>query len=183
MEDKKEKKLIYFLAALCLFLSAVENAIPKPLPFMRIGLANLPVILGLFLLPYRKIFSIVIFKIFAQGIISGTLFSYVFIFSAGGSFASAFGMILIHSLFGKYLSAIGICLFGAMVNNFAQLILSRFFLFGENTKYVAPLLLLTGLISGLILGLFVELFMRKSRWFSARKEEYSLKKMEALKNE
>lgn len=181
---KSDEKLVSFLAALCLFLAAIENAIPKPLPFLRLGLANLPVILTLYLLPYRKILLLVLFKVLAQGIISGTLFSYVFLFSAGGSFASAIGMIFIHALFGKYTSAVGVSLFGAMLNNFAQLLLARFFLFGENAKYIAPILLLSGLVSGLLLGIFVELFMRKSMWFADRKAEYSLMKTrESDKNE
>lgn len=40
-------RLVAFFAALCLFLVAVEYAIPKPLPFLRLGLTNLPVILSL----------------------------------------------------------------------------------------------------------------------------------------
>lgn len=175
-------KLISFLCAICLFLAAVENAIPKPLPFLRLGLANLPVILGLFLLHRREVLSIVLFKVIAQGVISGTLLSYIFIFSAGGSFASALAMMGIYEIFGKkdvrkdltnerkffHVSAVGISLAGSLANTLTQLILARFFLFGENTKYVAPILLISGLVTGLVLGVFTELFMQKSKWFKAR---------------
>ena len=189
-------RLISFLSALCLFLAAVENAIPKPLPFLRLGLANLPVILALFLLRRRQVFSLVLFKVLAQGVISGTLFSYIFLFSAGGSFASALAMMAIYEICGKRkgdfceenvsdgwqtnerkflsVSAVGISLAGALANTFAQLILARFFLFGENTKYIAPVLLVSGLITGFSLGVFAELFMQKSKWFKARLSERSV---------
>lgn len=172
-------KLISFLCAICLFLAAVENAIPKPLPFLRLGLANLPVILALFLIRRREVFSLVLFKVLAQGIISGTLFSYISLFSAGGSFASAIAMMGCYEIFGKTstkkdftnerkfftVSAVGISLTGSLASSFAQLILANFILFGKNTKYVAPILLVSGLFTGLALGVFAELFMQKSKWF------------------
>ncbi|MBQ9281165.1 MAG: Gx transporter family protein [Treponema sp.] len=175
----KMKKLVSFLAALCLFLATIENAIPKPLPFLRLGLANLPVLLALYLLPRRNILQLVLFKVVAQGIISGTLFSYVFLFSAAGSFSSALAMIILYELFGRRstteitnkrklfsVSAIGISLFGSLASTFAQLAMARFILFGSNTKYIAPILFVSGLVTGLLLGIFAELFMQKSVWFS-----------------
>lgn len=164
-QNSSQKKLLSFLAALCLFLSAIENAIPKPLPFLRLGLANLPVILALFLLPSKKVLLLVLFKILAQGVISGTLFSYIFLFSAAGSFASAIAMMLIFAIFPHFVSALGISLAGALASTFAQLFLAKFILFGENTKYIAPILLVSGLITGFSLGVFAEFFMQKSRWF------------------
>ena len=175
--NNPSEKLVSFLAALCLFLSAIENAIPKPLPFLRLGFANLPIVLSLFLLPYRKILLLVSFKVIAQGIISGTLFSYIFLFSAGGSFSSAIAMMGLHALCGNHgnkitnerklfsVSAVGISLFGSLASTFAQLALARFFLFGANTKYIAPILLVSGLVTGLLLGIFAELFMQKSKFF------------------
>ena len=176
-------KLISFLAALCLFLATIENAIPNPLPFLRLGLANLPVILALYLIPWRKILLLVLFKIVAQGIISGTLLSYIFLFSAGGSFSSAIAMMGIFALFGNKtnerklfsVSAVGISLFGSLASTFAQLLLAKFFLFGENARYVAPILLISGLLTGLLLGIFTELFERKSKWFKARLSEKMLR--------
>ncbi|WP_407425041.1 Gx transporter family protein [Treponema sp.] len=173
-----DEKLVPFLAALCLFLSTIENAIPKPLPFLRLGLSNLPVILALFLLPKRKVLLLAAFKITAQGIISGTLFSYIFLFSAAGSFSSAIAMMALYSLLNKTdklftnerqlanISTIGISLTGSLASTIAQITLARFFLFGANTKYIAPILLISGLVTGLLLGIFSELFIQKSKWFN-----------------
>ena len=35
------QRLVALAAAVCLFLASIEYLIPKPLPFLRIGLANL----------------------------------------------------------------------------------------------------------------------------------------------
>lgn len=163
-EKSTRAKLITFFSALCLFLSAIEYAIPKPLPFLRLGLANLPVILSLSVLKKREIALVVLFKVIAQGVISGTIFSYIFLFSAAGSFSSAFVMILANAVFRSKISSVGISLSGALANNLAQLLVARFILFGQNTKYIAPVLLITGFITGTLLGIFTELFKQKSKW-------------------
>ena len=165
MTQTTDKKLLPFLAALCLFLAAVEYAIPKPLPFLRLGLANLPVIVALFLLSSRDIYKLILLKIIGQALITGTLFSYIFAFSAAGSLASGLTMMGVHRLFKNRISCIGLSLAGAAANNLAQLAVARLILFGSATKYIAPILLISGAVTGLLLGIFTQLFIEKSKWF------------------
>ena len=165
MTQTTDKKLLPFLAALCLFLAAVEYAIPKPLPFLRLGLANLPVIVALFLLPSRDIYKLILLKIIGQALITGTLFSYIFAFSAAGSLASGLTMMGVHRLFKNRISCIGLSLAGAAANNLAQLAVARLILFGSATKYIAPILLISGAVTGLLLGIFTQIFIEKSKWF------------------
>lgn len=167
-EDNRVR-LISFFAALCMFLSAIEYAIPKPLPFLRLGLANLPVLLSLFVLKKRDTVLLIFLKVLAQGFISGTVFSYIFVFSAVGSFASGFTMLFVYSLLWKtkHISAVGLCLAGAIGNNLAQIAVAYLIIFGQNTKFIAPVLLGSGLVSGFILGVFTNLFMQNSKWFAS----------------
>lgn len=74
--------------------------IPKPLPFMRLGLANLPIMAGLALLTTKETILLIFLKILLQAFVSGTLFSYVFLFSLAGTVASGFGMMLVYKLLG-----------------------------------------------------------------------------------
>ncbi len=165
MTQTTDKKLLPFLAALCLFLAAVEYAIPKPLPFLRLGLANLPVIVALFVLPTRDIYKLILLKIIGQALITGTMFSYIFLFSAAGSLASGLTMLGVHLWLKKRVSCIGLSLAGAAANNIAQLIVARLILFGSATKYIAPILLISGAVTGLILGIFTQMFIERSKWF------------------
>lgn len=52
--------IIALLAALALMLSSIEYIIPKPVPFLRLGLANLPVLISLGLLTPRRVFLLVL---------------------------------------------------------------------------------------------------------------------------
>ncbi|MBQ3319479.1 MAG: Gx transporter family protein [Spirochaetia bacterium] len=165
MTQTTDKKLLPFLAALCLFLAAVEYAIPKPLPFLRLGLANLPVIVALFVLPTRDIYKLILLKIIGQALVTGTLFSYIFLFSAAGSAASGLTMLGVHLWLKNRVSCIGLSLAGAAANNIAQLVVAYFVLFGSATRYIAPILLISGAVTGLVLGIFTQMFIEKSKWF------------------
>ena len=159
-------KTIALLGAFCLFLSALEYMIPKPLPFLRIGLANLPLMLALDIFSFPKFLILIFIKVIGQGLITGTLFSYVFLFSLSGTFLSASVMFLMRRAFGyERLSFIGIGAAGAFVSNAAQLALAWFFIFQENIRYIAPPFLIVGIITGLVLGLFCEVFTRQSKWY------------------
>jgi heptaprenyl diphosphate synthase len=160
------------LGSLCLFLSAIEYVIPKPLPFMRIGLANLPLLLALDIAGPLDFFLLALLKVIGQSLISGTLFSYVFLFSLLGTFSSAALMYVMRHFIGqKYSSFIGIGCAGAMASNSVQFLLARHIIFGTGNsgmalRYLMPPFLLSGFITGVALGLFCEIFCRRSRWYA-----------------
>jgi len=157
---------IALLGAFCLFLSAVEYMIPKPLPFMRIGLANLPLMMALDILPLPAFLLLICIKVAGQGLITGTLFSYVFLFSLTGTFLSAMFMYLLRRIFGKErISFIGIGTAGAFISNISQLAMAQVFIFRENIRYIAPPFLAAGIVTGIALGVFCEVFIRRSKWY------------------
>jgi len=161
---------VAMLGAFCLFLSAVEYMIPKPLPFMRIGLASLPLMLALDILTLRKFAVLVCIKVLGQALITGTLFSYVFLFSLTGTFLSALTMFLLRRIFGnKRITFIGIGTAGAFISNLSQLALGYVFIFRESIRYIAPPFLLAGLVTGIVLGVFCEAFIRRSQWYQRNK--------------
>ncbi|MFP4442277.1 MAG: Gx transporter family protein [Spirochaetia bacterium] len=157
-------ELIALFGAFCLFLSTVEFMIPKPLPFFRLGLANIPVILSIYLFKPKYTIMLILLKILGQGLINGTLFSYIFIFSAAGSLASGLVMITGFKIFGKRISLIGISILGALASNVSQIFFARMFIFGTGAWLIGPPILVIGLISSIVLGFFSEQFFRNSSW-------------------
>lgn len=156
---------VCFYAGLCMFLSAIEYAIPKPLPFLRLGLANLPIILAVKQFLFKEYVLLVLLKVLTQAMISGTILSYVFVFSICGTLASSFVMWILWKLLGnKLISNIGLSLSGAIANISVQIGLCYLMMFGTNTKYIIVFMLTFGSLSGLILGLFCNLFEVKSKF-------------------
>jgi heptaprenyl diphosphate synthase len=153
------------LAALSLFLSTVEYMIPKPLPFIRLGLANAPLLIAL-KLPPASFFMLVLVKIFGQALISGTIFSYIFLLSLSGSLVSAAAMFFLRlAVPEKYMSLTGISITGSFLSNVTQMTLARFFILGPGAVYIMPPFIAAGVVSGTALGLFCETFTRKSLWY------------------
>lgn len=161
-------EFIALMAAFALFLSTVEYMIPKPVPFMRIGLANLPLIIGLGILSDREYVLLAFLKVLGQGLVTGTIFSYIILFSLAGTFTSALIMYLLHRFARRWTSLLGISIAGAMASNIAQLQLSRLILFGDAARLIAPPFLIVGLVTSIILGLFAIRFVEHSSWYAAQ---------------
>lgn len=151
-------------AALSLFLSIIELLIPKPFPFFRIGLANLPLLVALTFFSPGEFILLIFLKIFGQAIVGGTLFSYVFLFSAVGSISSGLMMLLLRSAYPRFISTVGISVAGAFASNCAQLLFAAWMIFGRSTRLIAPPFLIIGLVSGIILGITAEFVLHHSRW-------------------
>lgn len=163
--------LVAFFGALCLFFSTIEYLFPKPFPFFRLGLANLPILLALDLFSPGYVLLLVLLKVIGQGLVGGTLASYVFLFSIAGSFSSALVMLLVHRAGPKWVSLIGVSLFGSLASNIVQVSLSVTFIFGRTAWVIAPPFLALGVASGLVVGLFAERFRSRSRWVSGLREQ------------
>ncbi len=162
-----------FLGALCLFFATLEYLFPKPVPFFRIGLANLPILLSLKILPFPYLILLSLLKVLGQGLINGTLTSYVILFSFSGTFLSLFAMYSVHRIPG--LSFIGISIVGAVFSNAAQVVLSILIVFGSNASYIIPYFFTMGLISGTAMGIFANWFSVKSEWYQAMINKQLLK--------
>lgn len=168
--NKKQDALVPVFGALCFFFSAIEFVIPKPLPFFRIGLANVPLMLALDVLSFPAFLLLTVIKILGQAFISGTLFSFLVLFSAAGTIGAALTMYALYKLPRKVLSLVGIGMAGAFVSNCIQLFVGRFFIFGEGIRYILPPFLFIGAVTSLILGLFCESFKAESEWYAHIRE-------------
>lgn len=171
--DRRE--LAALLGGLCLFLSTIEYLVPKPVPYIRLGLANLPLLLALDILPIGYLFLVMAVKVVGQGLLNGTFASYVFLFSLAGSLASMSVMILAHRIGRRAVSLLGISIFGALASNLVQVLLSVTFIFGANARVIAPVFLGFGAASGIVMGSFALTFARRSKWYRAVHEKFALR--------
>ncbi len=167
----KLARVTAFLGGLAFFLSALEYMIPKPLPFMRLGIANLPLLLAVDLLPFGWFLALALVKVIGMSVVSGSLFSYVALFSLAGTFASALSMFGARRLFGRLVSPLGLSVIGATLSNSVQLLLAGVFVFGAGAALTAPFFLGTGLATGVALGLFARAFEDRSRLFASLRED------------
>lgn len=133
---------------------------------MRLGLANLPVMLAVEILSFPAFILLLVIKIAGQAVISGTLFSYVLLFSSAGTIASGLAMYSLKKLKSKnIISFLGISTAGAFFSNSVQIVLAYFFVFGQGIVYITPPMLIIGLMTSFFLGMFANKFAKDSLWY------------------
>ena len=132
--------------------------LPKPLPFMRLGIANLPILLAVDLLPFPWFLTLAVVKVIGMSVISGSLFSFVALFSLAGTLTAALVMWTARKLGGKLISQIGVSILGAMTSNAVQVFIARYVVFGQAAWLIAPIFLVMGLTTGIGPGNFRRTF-------------------------
>lgn len=160
----KKNYMTSILAAMCFFFSLIEVMIPKPVPFFRLGVANLPVILALEMLDFPHFMLLVVIKTVGQGMLNGTMFSFIFLLSAGAGISSALAMYAVKKVLKERITSLGVSIAGALTSNIVQIFISEAFIFGENAFLIAPFLLSIGLVTSIIIGFVASFFIEKSVW-------------------
>ncbi len=157
----KEELFLTAFVLLSVYLSLGESIIPKPFPWMKLGLANIATIIALEKFGNKMALEVVLLRVFIQALMLGTLFTPSFIVSSSAGLIATLGMIFLYR-FRDYLSLISISLVSAFLHNLVQLIVVYFLMFRSidlNSKSIMLfvwIFLGLGVLSGGITGLIVE---------------------------
>ena len=158
--------LVAFFGALSLFFATLEYLFPKPIPFFRLGLSNLPLLVSLGFFSFREQLLLLLLKVVGTGIVNGTLASHVFLFSTGATLASFLVMYgLYRVLPSRAVSLTGISLAGALASNAVQILLAMTIVYGPASGVVAPWYFGLGTFTGLAMGWGAETFQNHSKWY------------------
>lgn len=149
MQLQDRNKIAYY-SALSIFLGALELFIPKPLPFFKLGLANIPLLLSLSF-PFKDFIVLALLKGIGNSYVSGNLFSIFGLISIAQSIVSALVMYVIGKCLKKAISRYGISMCGAFASTTLQLFLFSLYL-GSSIVSLLPIMLLISLISSNIVA-------------------------------
>lgn len=155
----KRLALSAILAALAMILSYIEALIPMPVPIpgIKLGLANLIVIVAIYKLGFKYAFIINCIRIFTAGL----LFTGVF----GVMYSLAGGILSILIMYGLYrtglFSMVGISMAGGVAHNLGQLVMACFIMSNLALMSYFPILLFAGMISGILIGIVAYLVINK----------------------
>lgn len=146
-------------AALALIFSYIEVLIPLPVPIpgVKIGIANLVILIAICRLNFRYALTINLVRI----VIAGLLFSGVFgmIYSLAGGILSIIVMYLLYK--SNRFSLVGVSMAGGVVHNLAQLITACLLMETPSLLSYFPVLLFSGLISGIVIGIVAYLVEKR----------------------
>lgn len=150
------------MAALALIFSYVEAIVPIPvgIPGVKLGLANLVVIIAIYDFGMRYAVGINVVRI----IVNALLFTgpYGALYSLAGGLISMFVMWALKKT--NAFSIIGVSMAGSVSHNFGQLLVAAVMISNLKIFMYAPVLVFSGIISGIIIGVLAY-YIRKSLKF------------------
>ncbi|MFH1312961.1 MAG: Gx transporter family protein [Candidatus Eisenbacteria bacterium] len=111
------------LAAGAVAAYVFESLLPMPLPWARIGLSNVFVVIALFGFGFKDAFLVNLARVLAGNLLLGILLSPAFVFSFAGSTCALMAMAVVRWKLVPPLSVVGASCIGAAVNNFVQVML------------------------------------------------------------
>jgi heptaprenyl diphosphate synthase len=146
------------LVSVGLILYIFEAYIPQPLPWVRIGLANMVSLLALVLWGFWEALAVLLMRVLLGSIFTGTILSPVFPFALVGGLASVMTMGVARRFLCPPLSVVGISVLGALAHNVSQLLLAYgLYIRRSELFFLLPPLLLSTLLTGCLIGLIVAL--------------------------
>ena len=137
--------------SLALILGYVELLIPINfgIPGMKLGLANLLVVILLYKGCPRDALLLSVIRILLSGLIFGNMFS--IFYSLGGGLLSLAVMVFLKKT-GQFTVA-GISIGGGVSHNVGQLLVAMFVVQTYQVGYYLPVLLIAGVITGAVIGI------------------------------
>jgi heptaprenyl diphosphate synthase len=149
-EISKRTALAGMLTALAMVFSYIEVLLPFSIGIwgIKLGLANLVVLSGLYFLPHRDVFIVSMTRIFLTTLLFGNIMALAYSL-AGGVFS-----FLVMSWLQKrrLLSMAGVSIAGGICHNIGQIMAAYLILQSEGVFLYLPVLMISGIAAGMIIG-------------------------------
>lgn len=157
------KKTAYLgmLTALAFVFSYIEFLLPINLgvPGIKLGLANLVVIVALYTMNVRWAFTLSLVRILLTGLTFGNPASMIYSL-AGGMLSLA---IMIFAKKWKIFSVTGVSILGGVFHNIGQIVTAILVVETASLLYYLPVLILSGTIAGVLIGVLASILIRNLR--------------------
>ncbi|MCR4601281.1 MAG: Gx transporter family protein [Clostridia bacterium] len=153
------------MTSLALIFSYVEMLMPLNLgiPGIKLGLANLVVLMAIYRLGGGYGFAIDLARIFLSALLFGNVSA--MLYSLAGGILSFAVMYLLYRT--KLFSPIGVSLAGGVTHNIGQLTVAALVTETGKIFIYLPVLMTAGFVTGAILGVLAALIMKRMKWITA----------------
>lgn len=156
-----KNRVAYFgvFTALALIFSYVETLIPISfgIPGVKLGLANLIIVIALYKLPLREVYLLSVTRVVLAGFIFGNYFS--ILYSLAGGLLSLTVMAALKKQDG--FSVMGISVAGGVFHNIGQILIAMAVVETFSVSYYIPVLLVSGVVTGLIIGIIAGQMLKR----------------------
>ncbi|HMM05539.1 MAG TPA: Gx transporter family protein [Clostridiales bacterium] len=161
----KNKRLAVNIILICnaIIISYLESFIPIPIPVpgIKLGLANIIILIAIEFLDLKDALFIMTVKCLIIALLTKGVV--VLAFSLSGGILSVLGMWFVYHHFSRFFSIKGVSIVGALLHNVGQIGAAFVILKSSVIFYYLPVLLLSALITGFITGTIGSAVIREIR--------------------
>ena len=154
------KKIPYYglFAALAILMGYVEMMFPMPIPIpgVKLGLANIVVIIMMYLMDVKGAFFISLIRVFMSGLLFAGFAG--LLYSLAGAMLSFAVMALLKKT--DKFSIIGVSLAGGVFHNVGQMAVAAMVVENVKMMYYLPFLLVSGVVTGIVIGIVAKTALR-----------------------
>lgn len=157
--DKLVKLSLLISIGLVLFI--VESFIPFPIPWMKLGIANIVSIIALYIYGIKDALIVVFFRVVIGSLIRGMLLNPIFFVAIGSGIIAVLVMGFVKFSLGRFFSAVGVSIWGAFFYNITQVVIYYFLIIKRPEIFnLLPFFLIitpfTGFITGFVALIVIE---------------------------
>lgn len=153
MKQTRDLVLLSLLVALAIALRGIESLIPNPLPWLRLGLANMMTLLAMLLFGFKAALLLTALRIVIASILFGYFLAPTFFLSLVAGIVSAAAMGVTLRFGGRAFSPVGVSVVGAVAHNFAQLATAYWLIIKHAEIFMLfPFLSILGILTGCFNG-------------------------------
>lgn len=155
----KRTAYLGMLTALAFLLSYIESLIPinVGIPGIKLGLANIVIIVALYTIGTVPAFLLSLVRIVLTGFTFGNLA--MMMYSLGGGMLSLLVMVIARKT--RWFSVMGTSVLGAVFHNIGQIIVAALVVENSSLFYYLPVLLLSGTAAGVIIGMLGAVLIKR----------------------
>ena len=163
---RRRYTVIPLLSAVGAIVFIFESMIPQPVPWAKLGISNIAVILALYYYRFPEALSVSWLRVIIGGFFTGGILSPAFVFGITGGLFSAVSMAFALKLTGKKLSPVGISIIGASFHSLGQLTAAYLFFIHQSTIWnLFPYMIMASALTGSIVG-FISINILKRTFHS-----------------
>ncbi len=168
----RRKIFLALFAALAVAVHALEVLMPTPLPWFRLGLANVLTLVALFLYGGRAAWTVSLTRVGLGSLVMGRLFGPGFWLALAGAVCATGVMILAWRWWRRWFGPIGISLLGAVGHVCGQLLIAWLLLVRHAGIWqIFPLFLLMAVLTGLLTGWIAVVLLERLRQYAPFRED------------
>lgn len=161
--ELQDKEKIAVLTAIAIAIHSVENLIPMPVPWLRLGLSNIITLIVFLLFGLRPAILVTLLRVTISSMVIGTFPGPAFVLSLSGGISGLAGLWLSSLI--PFFGITGLSIVSAFFHILGQLAIA-YYLFirkPEAVLAIAPVLIFISTITGTINGSIASGILKKLR--------------------